>query len=134
MSTEEAQLPQLLARFNELERRDRRAVLAELTVEERRSLEIALAAEAQIQRDESVRVQRMGRQFAGYSPWLGEIVRQSCEGPEPADASVNEAVRRAISEIHDEMYAEAEPPPGDLFSRAKQWAENLFAVQREPQR
>jgi len=121
----------LVARFEELGPRDRKAVLDQLDPEDRGRVEAALAAEAEARRVAAEQVRRAGRQFAGYSPWLSQIVQQSLEQPEPEEATITGAARRAVADAHRALLNEADETPSGFFDQLRGWAGVLIGTNPE---
>lgn len=65
----------LALRFEALGKKDREAVLAEFSAEDRRLIEQALTDQLQASLEEADRRRRTDRQFQAYSPWLADTRR-----------------------------------------------------------
>lgn len=90
----EADFSALLERFAKLGRADRKAIMANLSAEERIVFEQAIAAEEGARSAEESRRRQADRQFLGYSPWLAALVEGALKrdevklAPEAAKALV----------------------------------------------
>lgn len=67
----------LALRFEALGKKDREAVLAEFSAEDRRLIEQALTDQLQASLEEADRRRRTDRQFQAYSPWLADLIAEA---------------------------------------------------------
>lgn len=119
MSIDAPEFADLLDRFEALGRRDRKAVLDQLSPHDRDRVRAAIANQAAARRHEVERIARAGRQFAGYSPWLSEMVQQACADDSRTNAELSDTARRALAEVHRAMHEENGTPPPSLFGHLR---------------
>lgn len=122
----------LMAQFDKLGHRDRKAVLAQLTPGERERIGAAMAAQAETRRKEAERVRRAGRQFAGYSPWLAELLQQAGADKEQDNkgaANLSDAAWRSVVDIHRAIHNEDQPAPEGLLAQIRAWGKTLLSPQ-----
>lgn len=119
MSTDAPDFATLLERFEMLGRRDRKAVLAQLSPQDQQLVSAAIANETAARRQEAERVARAGRQFAGYSPWLSDIVQQACTDGAKLGTGISDTARRALSDVHRAIHEEDGGPPQNLFGHLR---------------
>jgi len=74
MSDRETPTDRIYRKLAALGRKDRQAVLARLSDEERHALTLAIDETAEREAAERERQRRIERQFLGYSPWLASRV------------------------------------------------------------
>jgi len=120
----------LMAQFDKLGHRDRKAVLAQLTPDERDRIGAAKAAQAEARRQEAERARRAGRQFAGYSPWLAELL-QRAGGDKDRDGkgavNLSDATWRAVADIHRAIHNEEGAVPEGLVAQIRAWGRTLLS-------
>lgn len=91
------QTTQLIERLAMLGAKDREAVLARMSGDERIDVENALDRHLEDQRLEEERQQRIDRQFLGYSPWLASLIEEA-QGKTPK--GVSDTCAKALWDIH----------------------------------
>lgn len=126
MSIDAVDFETLLLRFEELGHRDRKAVLRQLTSEDRPRIEIAIAAKAEAQRREADQRRRAGRQFAGYSAWLSPIVQSASTPATGTTEQLAPATRQAIADIHRALHAEDPQASEGLFASMRRWTNSIL--------
>jgi hypothetical protein len=132
MRDDPVNLDTLLEQFAKLGRRDRGAVLKQLTPDERGRIEGAMIAQDEGRRREAERVRRAGRQFAGYSPWLAELLQQACANDDPGgkqDANLSGAARRAVVDVHRAIHNEDGATPTGWIAQMRAWVAALLTPQ-----
>lgn len=120
----------LFEQFGKLGRRDRKAVMAQLTLAERERVAAAMAAQDDSRRREADRVRQAGRQFAGYSPWLAELLQHASAdeaGGEKGGPKLSDATRRTVAEIHRAIRDAGEESPQGFTQQMRQWAATLLS-------
>ena len=122
MSEVQDQTEMLIERLATLGTKDREAVFARMSVEERGDVENALAKYLEAERVEEERQQRIDRQFLGYSPWLASLIEGAQAGTAPA---LSETCSKALWDIHSAKVGDGMTPPRTgwqgLVDRANQW-------------
>ncbi len=127
MAADPTDLDVLLAQFGKLGRRDRQAILAQLAPESRERVETALTAQADARHAEAERVRRAGRQFAGYSPWLSDLLQAVSANGDANAAPLSDATGRAAIDIHQALQGEERGEEVSLLSRLRGWTAALMA-------
>lgn len=120
----------LMTQFAKLGHRDRKAVLAQLNPEERGRIAATQAAQAEARRREAERSRRAGRQFAGYSPWLAELLQQAGADKDrggKGTVNLSDATWRAVADIHRAIHNEEGPLPEGLPARIRAWGRTLLS-------
>lgn len=102
----------LLDRFMRLGRADRKAIVANLSPQDRALVLMAVEDEQQQLKAEKLRRLRADRQFAAYGSWLAPIVESATEGGE---TGLTEAAVQAITVCHREMIASQAASEGDWW-------------------
>ncbi len=126
-------LDALLAQLSGLGRRDRRAVMMRLTQSERDRIDAAMTAQDEARHREVERVRRAGRQFAGYSPWLAELLQKACgnddndDRREKGEVPLSATARRAVADIHRAIHNEDAAAPPGLMAQVRDWAAALLS-------
>lgn len=121
----ESEFDTLLARFDGLGRRDRKAVLACLLPDDRVRVEAAMTARNDARAEEAERQRRAGRQFADYSPWLSHIVQQACRADDMSAATIKSMTSRALAEAHRAMRLGEEDKSQGPFRQFRTWLEGV---------
>ncbi len=122
----------LMAQFDKLGHRDRKAVLAQLTPDERDRIGAAMAAQTEARRKEAERARRAGRQFAGYSPWLAELLQQAGADKDRGNkgaVNLSDAAWRSVANIHRAIHNEDEAAPEGLLAQIRAWGKTLLSPQ-----
>lgn len=97
MEPSQPQSPDFVARLADLGGKDRKAVLALVTADERHRIETALQHSLKEQRAEEERQRRIDRQFLGYSPWLASLVEQAQDS---APETLTDPCAKALWDVH----------------------------------
>lgn len=125
MSETHDQTDMLIERLAMLGTKDREAVLARMSVEERGDVENALDTYVEAERLEEERQQRIDRQFLGYSPWLASLIEGAQTGTSPA---LSETCSKALWDIHSAKVGDGMTPVRTgwqgLVDRANEWLSN----------
>lgn len=136
MPNEAIDLDTLLVQFGKLGRRDRHAVLAQLAPAERDRIEAAIRAQGEARRREADRIRRTARQFAGYSPWLAELLQRACtndDGRGEASLDLSSHARNAVADIHCSLLNEDNIAPRGIIAQWRAWSSALFSPQSAKQ-
>lgn len=129
MQAESIDLDTLLTQFGKLGRRDRKAVLARLAPAERDRVEAVIAAQGEARQQEAERIRRAGRQFAGYSPWLAELLQQACANDGETELHLSDAARRAIVDAHRALLDDDEAEPHGFAAQLRAWGAMILSPQ-----
>ncbi len=116
----------LLERYHSLGSADRKAVLENFSADDRAAFEGAVSAAEKAAEEERLRQQRADRQYADYSPWLGDLVEMRT----PAADQLTDATRQAVCDAHGELCEKSDaaaPTPG-----WRVFLKQLFAFEPQP--
>lgn len=101
---------ELLERYHSLGSADRKAVLDNFDASDRMAFEAAAVSAAKAQEEEQLRQLRADRQYAGYSPWLGDLVEAATLRTQAAD-HLTDAGKKALMEAHRELCEKSDTQP-----------------------
>ena len=122
MEAIEPQADQLVERLAALGRKDREAVLARMSPEERGDVENALNHHLEEERLEEERQERIDRQFLGYSPWLASLIE---EAQGNTAAGLSETCSKALWDVHAAKVGDGMNAPRTgwqgLVDRVNEW-------------
>jgi predicted Rdx family selenoprotein len=102
MSKVNANGPLVFRNFERLGRKDRSAILAHLSEDERQAVQEAVAAERRAKAEEKARIRQSDRQFLAYSAWLASLIEASIKCEEVA---LTPATRDALTVEHQAALA-----------------------------
>lgn len=108
MDRKSGNAPLVLRSFERLGRKDREAVLAQLSEAERQALEEAMQSERRARAEEEARSRASDRQYLAYSAWLAGLIEASAKHE---DCGLTAATREALVAEHQAAHASRQDAP-----------------------